>query len=140
MRRWQQTLRGGPLLSAPVKHSEDGSLHRAVSIAAYASFAILLGELLTYATLRVIGFDHVQYFWDLKPLPGLHYLVGDPDRHRVAFAVLERINFFTLAYGFLLAYGTRRVFRTSRLAASTVAIAAILGELCIVMVLAVLKS
>ena len=127
-------------VSGPVKHSEDASLHRAISVASYASLAILVGELLTYATLRVVGFDHVQYFWDLKPLPGLHYLVADPDKHRVAFAVLERINLFTLAYGGLLAYGTRRVFRTSRLAASTVAVTAVLGELCIVMLLAVFKS
>lgn len=127
-------------VAAPIKQSENGALHRAISIAAYASLAILFGDLLTYAALTVIGSDHVHYFWDLKPLPGLHYLLKDPDTHRVAFAVLERINFFTLAYGILLAYGTHRVFRTSRLTASMTAVVAVLGELCIVTLLAVLKS
>jgi hypothetical protein len=126
-------------VTAPNNQSESGILHRAVSVAAYASLAILFEELLTYAALRVIGSDHLHYFWDLKPLPGLHYLVEDPDTHRVAFAVLERINPFTLAYAFLLAYGTRRVFRTSWLAASMTALGAVVGGLCIITLVAVLK-
>jgi hypothetical protein len=126
--------------TTPVRESEGGGLHRAISIAAYASLAILLEELLTYIALRIVGFENVQYFWDLKPLPGLHYLVANPDTHRVAFAVLERINFFTILYAFILAYGTRRVFRTSRAAAATAAIAAVLGELFVITILAWLKS
>jgi Yip1-like protein len=122
------------------KGEEDGGLHRAISIAAYASLAILVEQLLTYTALRIVGFENVHYFWDLKPLPGLHYLVANPDVHRVAFAVLERINFFTIVYGCILAYGTRRVFRTSRLAAATAAIAAVLGELFVITILAWLKS
>jgi hypothetical protein len=125
-------------VSAPLQ-SENGTLHRAVSIAAYASLVILFEQLLTYATVRVIGVEHVNYFWDLKPLPGLHYLVEDPDKHRVAFAVLERINFFTLGYGFVLAYGIRRVFRTSRMVASITALGAVLGEICVIAILAALK-
>ena len=127
-------------VSAPVRHSEGADLHRAISIAAYASLAILVEELLTYLALRIVGFENVQYFWDLKPLPGLHYLVADPDAHRVAFAVLERINFFTIIYGCILAYGTRRVFRTSRLAAATAAVGSVLGELIVISILAWAKS
>jgi hypothetical protein len=126
--------------TAPARETESGGLHRAISIAAYASLAILLEELLTYAALRIVGFDNVHYFWDLKPLPGLHYFVGNPDTHRIAFAVLERINLFTALYAFLLAYGTRRVFRTSRLAAATAAGAAVLGGLFLVAVVAWAKS
>jgi hypothetical protein len=127
-------------VSAPVRHSEGADLHRAISIAAYASLAILVEELLTYVALRIVGFENVQYFWDLKPLPGLHYLVANPDAHRVAFAVLERINFFTIIYGCILAYGTRRVFRTSRLAAATAAVGSVLGELIVISILAWAKS
>lgn len=126
--------------TAPARQTESGGLHRAVSIAAYASLAILLEELLTYTALTIVGFDNVHYFWDLKPLPGLHYLIGNPDTHRIAFAVLERINFFTALYAFLLAYGTRRVFRTSRLAAATAAAGAVLGGLFLTAVLAWAKS
>lgn len=126
--------------TATVRLTEGGGLHRAVSVAAYASLAILVEELLTYATLTIVGFDNVHYFWDLKPLPGLHYLVGNPDAHRIAFAVLERINLLTALYGFLLAYGTRRVFRTSRLAAATAATSVILIELVLTAVLAWAKS
>lgn len=122
--------------TARVKRSDGADLHRSISIAAYASLAILLEQLLTYVTLRVIGFENVRYFWDLKPLPGLHYLVSNPDLHRVAFAVLERINFFTGFYGFLLAYGMRRVFRTSRMIAGMTAVVAVLGGVVVVSVLA----
>jgi hypothetical protein len=126
-------------VTAPTSRGDSGGMHQALSVAAYASLIILLEQLLTYATIRVIGIHNVHYFWDLKPLPGLHYFVQDPDNHRVAFAALERINPFTVGYGAVLMCGMRSVFATSRLASLATATAAVGGELAFVTLIAVLK-
>jgi hypothetical protein len=122
------------------RHYEGGGLHRAVSIAAYAAFANLLEQVTTYLMLRATRWERLQYFWELKPLPGLHYFVTEPNTHRVAFAVLERVNPFMALYGFLLGYGVRRVFGTSRMVAVLAALTCVLGELAVVAFMAYVKS
>lgn len=105
---------GGALLATGGDPAfREGGYHRAVSVVVYSSFVLLAEQILTGISLWLIGWENVEYFWELKPMPGLHYLVEDPRTHHTIFAVLERFNPFTLFYGLLLAVGIRGVFRTS---------------------------
>ncbi len=108
-------VRGGDL------DYEGAAFHRALTVVVYASFALALEEAVNLTSLYLIGAENVRYFWDLRPFPGLHYLLTDPGAHRMAFNVLQRLNPFTAYYGFLLAYGMRRMYGLRWPAASVIA-------------------
>ena len=93
--------------------SREGDFHRALSIAAYASFALLAEEATNAAVVWIMGWENVRHVWDLRPVLGMHYFVEDPSSQRVAFAALQQVNPFAVMYGGLMALGIRRVFATS---------------------------
>jgi hypothetical protein len=128
------------MAGSATRHFEEGTLHRAFSIAVYASFALIAEEAANVITIQLTGWENVRYFWELKPVVGLHYLLQDPGNHRVLFVALQRVNPFTVLYAFLIALGVRRVFGASRVAAWSMAIAANVGGIALLALLAGLRS
>jgi hypothetical protein len=119
---------------------EEGGYHRALSIVAYASLALVVEVAVNLITLYFVGWHGATQFMDLTPVIGMQYLVTDPANHHVAYTVLQRLNPFTLLYAWLLTVGMRRIFRVSWLNAATVAATAVAAGIATVAVTAFIKG